>query len=362
MLRNCDVVRWPVLLVAMGMFGALSCKVDVETPNWDALPSDPGVVQDLGDPVDPGETTDDGERPDTVVPQDPGTSEDPGISQDPGTVGDPGTAEDTAADIPFEPCSLTFNPSCTPTACDDGNPETANDQCMGGVDADSVPFCECVGSAISIDPCEPLDVDQCVNINCDDGDARTEGDTCGWGLDDDGIGACVCIGTPVLGSACARDLNPTCESVACMLGGLIPGNCGKGGVLEGCGCISADPCTRVFNPNCNPEQCVTEKGVLGHCGNTGTITCSCEESTIDPCGSKVNPVCSGQICLRGGKLGLGQCRPTLDGCDCDAVDTQAPCGSFGNPQCKPTKCDLAKGISGVCRETSIGMCICDKER
>ncbi len=364
-MRQYTSVRVPALLVAMAMAGVLSCKVDIEDVNWDALPSDPGVVQDLGGQSDPGQLLDDGERPDTTVlkdpgTMDPGTTEDPGVGTDPGTVEDPGTPQDTFEDIPFVPCSQTFNPSCTPAACDDEDPKTVNDQCVMGEDAHSNPVCKCVGSAIPIDPCQGLASEMCVDVGCDDGDVRTQPDNCRWGTNDDGVDACLCAGVPGLNDACASDLNPKCSASKCLAGRLIPGRCGKGGPLERCACIPTDPCGQKLNPQCSAEQCVSSAGTLGICATDLLLGCICKNSTLDPCTTRNNKVCSAMVCLRSGKLGFGQCSPAEGGCSCGAVDARGPCGSYENPQCKPDDCPLGGGRTGQCRATLTGMCMCDE--
>lgn len=357
MQRRGGFVARHVLLVALLAAGLTACAVKVETPDWDALgdpgaTQDPGMPQDPGVPDDPGPGGDPGDRPDTVVPIDPGGTEDPGAGQDPGLI------EEAFEDIPYAPCSLVFNPSCSPEPCDDGNPDTANDRCQAG--AGDPPDCRCAGSAIPMDPCLGLAQNQCVAIACDDGDARTDNDGCRWGTDADGLEACVCGGDPVLTAACLSVFNPSCESKGCLLGGLVPGRCGKGGVLDTCTCVPLDPCGRVANPNCMPEQCIASSTSLGMC-TSDLVACGCKESTLDPCGTKANPVCASLVCVREGRLGFGQCTPTqLGGCECAAIDVKHPCGSAANPECKAADCELASGGKGACRQTLTGMCLCDK--
>jgi hypothetical protein len=109
-----------------------------------------------------------------------------------------------------------------------------------------------------------------------------------------------------------------------------------------------------------PEQCIASTTSLGTC-TSDLVACGCKESTVDPCGTKANPVCASLVCIREGRLGFGQCSPTqLGGCECTAIDVKSPCGSVANPECKAASCALASGGKGACRQTLTGMCLCDK--
>lgn len=300
-----------LLLVAVLALGAGACKVKVVEPDWEALPSDWGGGQDsgasldLGTVQDPGTIPDAGPGVDRIEPVDPGEPDDPGEGADPGAAADVQDKEVIA-----EACGSLFNPSCTPQPCDDG-------------------------------------------------DDRTQGDACVWQADGNGADVCACAGTPLPGSACVADLNPQCQEAPCLLGGLIPGRCGKTSTTSPCACIPADPCSRLTNPTCLAEQCVSGPSSLGYCSSDILLLCGCEAAEADPCGSKVNPVCASHMCLRSGRLGFGQCKTTDLGCQCLAIDAEAPCGSAANPECNASPCPLAGDKKGACRQNAAGVCICD---
>ena len=141
-------------------------------------------------------------------------------------------------------------PAPEQAACDDGDPCTTGERCLGG---------KCSAGAAIPD-----------GGACDDGDACTTGDACAAGL---------CHGAPV---TCAPSTDP-CRVAACDSGQ----GCVTGPTEDGTACDDGDPCTE--GDQCQGGQCVGE----GECECVGQPDgTGCDDG--DAC--TLNDTCQGEVC------------------------------------------------------------------
>jgi hypothetical protein len=159
---------------------------------------------------------------------------------------------------PANPCAL---PGATGSACDDGDPCTAQETCLGGLCQGVAATCD-DGNSCTVDGCSPGV--GCVSAPsagaCDDGNACTAGDTCMAGVC---AGAAVGCddGNPCTDDACdaqvgclhAPNTAPCDDGDECsMVDTCAGGGClgAPVGDLDADGaCDAVDNCTAVYNPS-----------------------------------------------------------------------------------------------------------------
>lgn len=273
---------------------------------------------------------------------------------------------------------------CVGSSCDDGNPCTAGDICLGNglctglytscacagaegknctQSGDDTETCrqgictdgECVAADSNGDLCiPPADscaiLGQCQNgscvadessttclptgicdfRSCDDGDAQTEGDRCING---------VCVGVRTScknlsdGEVCSPDGNPlhSCAQGICTEGECVPVD----HTDEPCEPICFDGPGR-----CDGTSCIAEKGATVLCEDPRASPNECSGTTCDD----GNTCTSGDICFR------GQCIGEVDDCTC--IGSEGELCEVGEP------CGTRRCASGSCNVVEAD-CSCD---
>src|SRR5207249_5655623 len=161
-------------------------------------------------------------------------------------------------------------------ACDDGNPCTTGDSCVGGACSGLPVACSDGDICNGVETCNPVD-GTClpgVSVPCDDGNPCTD-DFC----------------DPVLGCLHANNTSPCDDGSACTTGDVCAsGVCAGVPVV----CDDADPCNGV--ETCDPGTGLCQPGVPLVCDD-GNV---CTTDTCDPgigCVFTVGP--GGSLCLVG---------------------------------------------------------------
>lgn len=212
------------------------------------------------------------------------------------------------------------------TACDDGDPNTVNDICGGGLCA-GMNLCAdvtCVAKDQCHVPgsCDPL-TGECTDplaaddTSCDDGNACTEGDTCQ-------AGACIGGAPLVCPAPLACQEAATCEpSVGCVYAPKAAGTLCRAGVCENGQSLSA-----------------------GECDGSHA---DCPEAIVESCG----------LFLCGPDACLSSCSSSAE-CIADTFCDEGICKE------KPSEFCLVQGDGAVCDEgegCSVGICfhgVCEK--
>jgi hypothetical protein len=211
------------------------------------------------------------------------------------------------------------------SSCDDGNPCTSSDSCLGGLCAP--------GPTVSCDDNNPCTVDTCdingggcvynpLNQPCDDGKACTTGDICTNGVCE-GVVQCD-DGNPCTVDAC--DVFGQCSSASVGFGELCDDGdpCTSGDSCEQGACVGqpkdcddGDPCTADL---CDPF------GQCQHESNTGK---DCDDG---------NPCTEADLCTLLGKCqGVEKVCDDGDPCTADACDPAVGCTAPAAPD--GTACD-----------------------
>ncbi|MGM0578259.1 MAG: hypothetical protein ACQEXJ_21225 [Myxococcota bacterium] len=274
--------------------------------------------------------------------------------------------------------------------CDDGDPCTAEDACLGG---------ECLGAPVSCDDDEPCTADACLEdgtcehtpidgLVCDDGNACTTGDVCQSGACSGSLaGDCECDvaadcevyddGNPCNGTLtcdagdCVMDPATviTCDEEAsspCLATRCDPeqGECVEVPRADGLACRDTDPC--ILGGACQAGVCV---GLPRSCddGNPCTtdscdpeLGCVHEAMSGDACDDG-NPCTTGTACTD------GQCVGGENTCGCtedaDCVDAEDGNACNGTLVCVDEACVVDPATVVTC-EQSADPCVenvCDQE-
>ncbi len=267
------------------------------------------------------------------------------------------------------------------TACNDGNPCTANDRCTAGVcggpalpdgtacigRGGCIPAGECAaGQCVGAErpcpapagPCETNACDeqtgQCAAAPLPDGTACVDGNPC---TTDDACTTGVCRGTPLVCPAVACQGPATCDPTS--------GACAGPPLAAGTACDDGDPCTA-------GETCTA-----GVCGG-GAETCSCRAAADgSPCDDRNactdGDRCSAAVCAGtpfpcpdpGFACRVAACLPTTGAC----IDVAAPDGTAcddGDPCSQGDACLAGTCMSGpdtcFCRAEPAGTACDDGDR
>lgn len=286
---------------------------------------------------------------------------------DPCTLGDSCSGQGTCASGPQPSCPSTAcatggcdaaSGGCilVPTigACQDGEPCTVGDTCLGGQCAPGPWVCEC-GSDLDCDDSNPCTGDACAGgeclqlpvppTSCDDAQACTTGEQCAGGW---------CGGGKPLGcddgDPCTADWCPPAK-----------GGCAHAQVTE-LACSDGDPCT--LGDVCGATGC--QGGQPMACPDPGPCLVAACAVSLGACATAAaaGPCSDGNACTLGDTCGGGACQPgapvlcddanpcTVDACDpasgsCQAAPqpTGVPCGA--GKACSAGKCQCALGEFAV---------------
>eukprot|EP01060_Flectonema_neradi_P009436 TRINITY_DN1671_c2_g3_i1.p1 TRINITY_DN1671_c2_g3~~TRINITY_DN1671_c2_g3_i1.p1 ORF type:complete len:6512 (+),score=1571.45 TRINITY_DN1671_c2_g3_i1:146-19681(+) len=248
--------------------------------------------------------------------------------------------------------------------CDDGNPNTMDDKCVGGVciGSDKCQGVTCIASdsCHGVGTCNPStglcsDPPLAANTPCDDGDPQTSNDVCGSGT---------CSGSVVCGDGKRCDSPGPCKAASCSGNTCSPRNiadgtpCNDNDVLtendvckEGV-CVGVNPCANSVCPSNGqcylPGTCDPKSGVCNLLAMADGTTCDDGNTETS------NDQCVGGTCVGVLKCANVQCPPSDDCHDqgvCDprtglCQDPPKASGTLcddGNPLTTDDKC-----ISGVC--------------
>jgi hypothetical protein len=249
----------------------------------------------------------------------------------------------TCTDDSCDPATGLCSHDANQDTCEDGDPCTVDDTCLGGACQTGTPVDCDDQNACTDDSCDP-ESGLCVNdpnsLPCDDGDACTTGDTCaeGWcqpgvPTDCDDRDPCTTDWCDPVGGDCVREFNtdPCDDNDPCTADdACLGGACQPGAPVD---CDDGDPCT---TEACNPGT--------GDCDRSYN-TEPCDDG--DAC--TTGDACSEGSCLPGAPKSCDDENPcTDDQCDpmtgeCANTDNTEPCDD-GDP-C--TEMDACAG--GACQ-------------
>lgn len=303
-----------------------------------------------------------------------------------------GACYDPGATNPNNPCEacvpLLGLASWTPMGeqpCDDGDPCTLEDRCVGS---------QCTGETQDCDDANPCTEDRCENDGlgcvhealdqgepCDDGNPCTAQGLCTGGLCGGGLAIECEDGNPCTTSACA-------EGVGCVHSPQDGLTCQDGDACTGGGVCVAGQCDSNFTITCDDESVCTADGCEADVGCVFTdISALCDDG--NPC---TNPICHASegctyafnaescddddVCTQNDQCEEGMCRGddvdvddanpcTDDSCEPDTgivhVGNALPCDdedactlgdSCAESQCSPGSQELECDDGNVCTSDS----------